>query len=104
MQLAVKAILGTSGTDPEINQGGWLGYRLGFWLDLSYIVSITIAAKFKDIKWRVWQSLSLACLVCKSMLFPPKKLKICFLRLNLEVVLTQNYKNVAKCYCSAGHL
>ena len=29
------------GTEPEINQGRWLGFRLDFWLDLSYIVSIT---------------------------------------------------------------
>ena len=41
---------------------------LGFKLDLSYIVSITIAAEFKDMKWEVWQNVGLACLVCKSML------------------------------------
>ena len=66
------AVLATSGTDPEINQGGWLGYKLGFRLDLSYIVSITIALKFKDMKWGVWQNVGLACLVCESMLFLQK--------------------------------
>ena len=91
-----------SGIDPEINQGGCLGYRLGFRSDLSYIVSITIAAKFKVMKWGVWQTVGLACLVCESMLFPD--LKIALLRLNLEVVLTENYKTVAKCCGSAGHL
>ena len=35
------------GIDPEINQGGgWLRF-------LPYIVSITIAAKFKDMEWEV---------------------------------------------------
>ena len=47
-----------TGTDPEINQRGWLG-RLVFRFDLSYIVSIAIAAKFKDMKSGVYE----CCLV-----------------------------------------
>ena len=47
----------------------------------------------------VWQNVGLACLVCKSMLFP---LKIALLRLNLKVVLTKNYKNAAA--VATGHL
>ena len=52
MEKADKS-LNNSGTDPEISQVGWLGYRLGFRLDLLYIVSITKAIKFKDMKWGV---------------------------------------------------
>ena len=58
---------------------------LCFSLDLLYIVSITIAAKFKDKKWGVWQNVGPACLAHES--------------INLEVVLTESYKTVyvAKC-------
>ena len=48
----------TAGTDPEINRRGWLGYRLGFRLNLSYILSINRAAKFKDMKWELGRMLA----------------------------------------------
>ena len=41
------------GTDPEINQGGgWLMFQIGSFIYI-VIVSITVAAKFKDMKWGV---------------------------------------------------
>ena len=86
---------------------------LGFRLDLSYIVSITIAAKFEDMKWRVWQSVGLACLVCQTMLllrgtggiYVLQKI-FELLRLNLEVVVVKVQLNpvamLATCseYCN----
>ena len=50
----VTNIIFPSGTDPEINQGGWLAYISGNYRSLIYyvvIVSIIIAAIFKDMKW-----------------------------------------------------
>ena len=45
INLVIKA-----GTDPEINQrGGWLMFQVGSFICIA-IVSITIAAKFKDMK------------------------------------------------------
>ena len=42
-----------SGTGPEINQrGGWLTFQVGSFIYV-VIVSITIAEKFKDMKWGV---------------------------------------------------
>ena len=97
-EIKLKMTPNITGTDPEINQGGWLGYRWGFKLDLSYIVSITIAIKFKDMKWgslaECWPSLFS---VQKYALPLENFWKFALLRLNLEVVLTENYKN-------AGHL
>ena len=53
-----------TGTDTEINQGGgWLRFQVGSFFHI-IIMNIIIAAKFKDMKWGVWQSVSLACLVC----------------------------------------
>ena len=42
-----------SGSDPEINQGGgWLTFQVKSFMHV-VIVSITIATKFKDMKWGV---------------------------------------------------
>ena len=48
------------GTDPEINQGGWLAYRfqVGSFI---YCEHYIIAVKFKDMKWgftKCWSRLS----------------------------------------------
>ena len=47
-------------------------------------------------KWGVWQHVGLACFVSvqKHALPPEKFRKFALLRLNLKVVLTENYKNV----------
>ena len=42
----------TPGTDPDINQGVWLGYRLGFRLDLSHTVYWESSAEEKVCKFR----------------------------------------------------
>ena len=51
--LLLTLIVSYTSTDPEINQGGgWLTFQVG---SLIYVVtvSITIAAKFKDMKWYI---------------------------------------------------
>ena len=43
--------IGNTGTDPEINQGGgWLMFQIGSFIYV-VIMSIIIAAIFKDMKW-----------------------------------------------------
>ena len=41
---------------------------LGLKLDFSYVVSINIAAKFKDMNCGIWQNVGLACLVCENII------------------------------------
>ena len=86
------------GTDPEINQGGWLAYVSGQVFHIIYVVtvSITIAAKFKDMKWGVQQSVGLACEVGLRAC-PKKKFENLTSSDWSGAVLIENYG-------SAGHL